>query len=445
MSAIRSGLRKVTPVQLITVSFLIVILLGGFLLSLPVATAGPGACPVIDALFTSGSAVCVTGLVVRNTGTYWSVFGKTVILVLIQIGGLGVITVIITIAIFTGKRIGLRQRNLMQSVVNAPKIGGIIRFTRFLFLFTFAVECVGAILLAPGFIRRFGPARGVADAVFHSVSAFCNAGFDVLDREGTFASLTAYRGDLVVNVVIMLLIVCGGLGFFTWRDLFDKRFRPKRLLMQTRLVITVSAILIIVPAVLFFLFEFTDGGMKERILMSLFQSVTTRTAGFNTADLGSMHESGRLIMILLMLIGGSPASTAGGIKTTTAAVLILSAAACIRHKKDVGIFGRAVSPGIVTEAYTLFLLYMGFFLTGSCLISRLEKLPMIDCMFECASALGTVGLTTGITPGLGSISKVILLFFMYFGRVGGLTLAYAALSFGKPEKGRLPEEYVMIG
>ena len=179
--------------------------------------------------------------------------------------------------------------------------------------------------------------------------------------------------------------------------------------------------------------------------MSLFQSVTTRTAGFNTADLGSMHESGRLIMILLMLIGGSPASTAGGIKTTTAAVLILSAAACIRHKKDVGIFGRAVSPGIVTEAYTLFLLYMGFFLTGSCLISRLEKLPMIDCMFECASALGTVGLTTGITPGLGSISKVILLFFMYFGRVGGLTLAYAALSFGKPEKGRLPEEYVMIG
>ena len=445
MSELKSGLRKVTPFQLITVSFLAVILLGSLLLSLPAATAGPGHCPWLDALFTSGSAVCVTGLVVQNTGTYWSAFGKTVILFLIQIGGLGVITVIITISTFTGRRIGLRQRDLMQNVVNAPKIGGIIRFTRFLFLFTFAAECVGAILLAPVFIRKFGFAEGIADAVFHSVSAFCNAGFDILDKKGTFASLTAYRSDTALNIVIMLLIVIGGLGFFTWRDLADKRFRWKRLLMQTRLIITVSAVLILLPAVLFFFFEYTEGGLRTRILTSLFQSVTTRTAGFNTAEIGSMHESGRLLMIILMLIGGSPASTAGGFKTTTAAVLVLSALTRARQKKEVGIFGRAVASNDVLNAYTLFMLYLAFFLTGSCLICTLEKLPVIDCMFECASALGTVGLSTGITPGLCAASKVILIFFMYFGRVGGLTLVYAALGSGRPEIGRLPEEHVMIG
>ncbi len=445
MSELRSGLRKISPFQLITISFFAVILLGSLLLSLPFATAGPGHCSWLDALFTSGSAVCVTGLVVHNTGSYWSIFGKTVILFLIQIGGLGVITVIITISSFTGIRIGLRQRNLMQNVVNAPNIAGIIRFTRFLFLFTFAAELAGAVLLAPGFIRRFGLAEGLADAVFHSISAFCNAGFDILDKQGTFASLTAYRSDAALNIVIMLLIVVGGLGFFTWRDLFDRKFRWKRLQMQTKLILTVSAVLILLPAVLFFFFEFTDGSWKERILMSLFQSVTTRTAGFNTANLSSMRESGRLIMVILMLIGGSPASTAGGMKTTTAAILILSSIACARQKKEIGLFGRAVSSRAAMEAHTLFMLYLGFFLGGSCLISVLEKLPVLDCMFECASALGTVGLTTGITPGLGAVSKVVLIFFMYFGRVGGLTLAYAALRLSKPEMGRLPEERVMIG
>ena len=446
LRVLRSGLRKAKPFQLITVSFFAVILLGSLLLWLPAAKAGPGHCSYLDALFTSGSAVCVTGLVVHNTGTYWSVFGRTVILALIQIGGLGVITVLITVSIFTGKRIGLRQRNLMQNVVNAPKIGGIIRFTRFLFLFTFTAECAGAILLAPGFIRRFGLLEGIADAVFHSVSAFCNAGFDILDKNGTFASLTAYRSDTALNAVIMLLIIIGGLGFFTWNDLVDKRFRWKRLQMQTKLIITVSAVLILVPAFLFFFFEFTDGGWKDRILMSFFQSVTTRTAGFNTADISGMHESGRLVMIILMLIGGSPASTAGGMKTTTAAILILSMLTYVRQKKSVGAFGRAVSSRIVLEAYTLFILYLGFFLAGSGVISMAEKLPVIDCMFECASALGTVGLTTGITPGLGAVSKVILIFFMYYGRVGGLTLAYTALSIGRAaEQGRLPEEHVMIG
>lgn len=439
------GLRRATPFQIITFSFLFVILLGGVLLSLPISRTGAAPGSFLDALFTSGSAVCVTGLAVQNTGTYWTTFGKTVILILIQIGGLGVITVVITASLFSGKRIGLRQRDLMQNAINAPRLGGIIRFTRFLLIFTLLVEFAGALLLAPVFIPKYGLAEGMAKSLFHSISAFCNAGFDTLDNQGTFASLTLYKTSIPINAVIMLLIIIGGLGFFTWEDLLKNHFRWKKLQMQTKLIITVSALLIFVPAILFFFFEFTQGGLKERILLSLFQSVTTRTAGFNTASIGNLHEGSRLIMILLMLVGGSPGSTAGGIKTTTGAVLLFALIRNIKGNKSIRIFGRAVSDGIVSEAFTIFFLYLFLFLSGSLMISTLEGFPIIDCMFECASALGTVGLTTGITPSLGAASRLILIFFMYFGRVGGLTLAYAALQTSKPEPGRLPEAHVMIG
>ena len=440
-----AGLRKATPFQVITFSFFFVILLGSILLYLPVSRADTGPGSFLDALFTSGSAVCVTGLAVQNTGTYWSAFGKTVILVLIQIGGLGVITVVITASLFSGRRIGLRQRDLMQNAINAPHLGGIIRFTRFLLVFTVVTECVGALCLAPVFIPRYGLADGMAKSLFHSISAFCNAGFDTLDNRGTFASLTLYRTSIPVNVVIMLLIIIGGLGFFTWEDLLKNRFRLKKLQMQTKLIISTTVMLIFVPAILFFFLEFTKGGLKERFLLSLFQSVTTRTAGFNTADIGSLHEGSRLIMILLMLIGGSPGSTAGGIKTTTGAVLLFALIRNIKGNKNIRVFGRAVTDGTVSEAYTLFFLYLFLFLTGSLTISTLEGFPIIDCMFECASALGTVGLTTGITPSLGAASRLILIFFMYFGRVGGLTLAYAAMQASKPEPGKLPDAHVMIG
>jgi trk system potassium uptake protein TrkH len=238
----------------------------------------------------------VTGLVVHNTGTYWSTFGHGVLAVLIQIGGLGVITVAITFSLLSGKKIGLRTRDLMQNAIGAPQLGGIIRFTRFLLLFTLLAESAGAFLLAPGFIRRYGVGNGIAKSFFHSISAFCNAGFDTLDKNGTFASLTRYSADLVVNLVIMLLIIIGGLGFFTWKDLIRNRFRWKNLKMQTRLILTTTALLILVPAIVFFFFQFTQGSLKERILMSLFQSVTTRTAGFNTADIGSLKEGSRLII-----------------------------------------------------------------------------------------------------------------------------------------------------
>ena len=430
---------------MITVSFFLLILIGSFLLFIPVSQTGREPVSFLDAVFTSCSAVCVTGLVVHNTATCWTVFGKIVILGLIQVGGLGVITVIIAISLVTGKKIGLRQRNLMQNAVNAPKIGGIIRFTRFLLLFTFAVELSGALLLSIPFVRAYGFSSGAARALFHSISAFCNAGFDLLGDKTSYVSLTAFRSNAFVNLIIMALIIIGGLGFLTWEDLIANRFRPKTLLFQTKAVLTVSAVLILVPAVFFFFFEFGHDSIGTRFLESFFQSVTTRTAGFNTAEIGSMKESSLIVMILLMMVGGSPGSTAGGMKTTTFFVIIIASAGFLRRKKSISAFERSIPSQAVWEAFTLMVLYFSLLFAGSTVLNLSEGLPMISCLFECASALGTVGLTTGITPGLNSVSKIVLIAFMYFGRVGGLTLVYAALSGGRTDHGKLPEAKIMVG
>ena len=442
---LRKAYRRITPFQMITLSFILTIFAGGILLYLPVSGAGGSSCAFIDALFTSCSAVCVTGLVVRNTATFWSPFGKTVILMLIQIGGLGVVTGMVAISLITGRQIGLRHRNLMQNALNAPRIGGIIHFTRFLLIFTAAAEGLGALFLAVPFIRDFGAGQGILKAVFHSVSAFCNAGFDLLGEKTAYVSLGGYRGDAVVNCVVMALIVSGGLGFLTWDDLIQNQFHWKKLRLQSRLVILVSAFLILVPAVLFAVFEFNHEAPVTRVLLAVFQSVTTRTAGFNTADLRKMSEASRLIMILLMMIGGSSGSTAGGMKTTTFAVMLLAVWSFVRQKKEVSAFGRKISVQVVLEAFTLLVLYIMLLIGGTAVMSAVERLPVLDCMFECASALGTVGLTMGITPSLGSAGKVLLILFMYIGRVGGLTLAYAALSGGRHHPGKLPEEKILVG
>ena len=445
LKSAKKSLRRITPFQMITISFFLLILIGSILLSLPVSQIGEDRCSYLDALFTSGSAVCVTGLVVFNTVSRWSVFGQAVILVLIQIGGLGVITFVIAVSIFSGKRIGLRERNIMQNAINAPQIGGIIRFTRFLLFFTLICEAGGALLLAPVLIRDFGLGEGLWKAVFHSVSAFCNAGFDILGTKIPFASLTGYSGSFSVNLIIMALIVAGGLGFYTWQDIIACRFHRKKMRMQTKVILTSTALLILIPALFFFVFEFNGEPAGRRLLMSLFQSVTTRTAGFNTADIRGMSQTAQLIMILLMLTGGSPGSTAGGMKTTTLAVILMTVAGCLRQRKDVTVFGRSLPQDTVRKAFSILILYIVFFLSGSMLISMTEGLPILDCMFECASALGTVGLSTGITPALGSFSKIILILFMYFGRVGGLTLAFAALTSANTAAGRLPEGSLMIG
>ena len=298
--------------EIIILGFAGVILAGALLLMLPVASREGNVTPFTETLFTATSAACVTGLAVRDTGSYWSVFGQSVILLLIQIGGLGVVTIAVSIAMLSGRKISLMQRSTMQDAISAPKVGGIVRLTRFILKGTFGIELLGALFLLPVFLRDYG-GKGIWMALFHSVSAFCNAGFDLLGKtDHLYPSLTSYVGNPLVNLTIMGLIVTGGIGFLTWDDFCTNKWNLKRYRLQSKIILVTTAVLILLPAIFFFLSDFAGFSMGKRILASFFQSVTLRTAGFNTADLGAMNDSSKAIMILMMLIGGSPGSTAGG-------------------------------------------------------------------------------------------------------------------------------------
>lgn len=419
-----------------------VILLGALLLMLPFSSSEGQWTPFTDALFTAVTSVCVTGLVVRDTGTYWSLFGHLIILLLIQIGGLGVITLGASFSVLRGKEIGLSQRSTMQEAATAPKLAGIVRFTLFILKLTFSIELAGALLLSPVFIRDFGIARGLWMSFFHSISAFCNAGIDLM---GGFSSMTKYVANPWINLVLMTLIIVGGLGFLTWDDILKQKLHVKRYRMQSKVVVATTGFLILVPAAIFFFLEFADQNFSTRILASLFQSVTTRTAGFNTADLASMSEPGQMLMILLMLIGGSPGSTAGGMKTTTFAVLAACTLSVFRKRDSTQLYGRRIPREILSTATALLFMYMTLSITAAMAISFLESLPMMTCLFETGSALGTAGLTLGITPSLHTASKYILILLMYIGRVGGLTLIYATFTKNKVQLGRLPEEKIVVG
>ena len=437
--------RGLTSFQIIILGFAGVILVGALLLMLPISTKSGTVTPFNEALFTSTSAVCVTGLVVQNTATYWSAFGQSIILVLIQIGGLGVITVAASFALLSGRKISLMQRSTMQEAIAAPKVGGIVRLTFFVLKVTFLIELLGALVMMPTFIHDFG-AKGIWMSFFHSISAFCNAGFDVMGTEGAkFASITSYLGNPVINVTVMLLIVIGGIGFLTWADICTNKLHFKRYRMQSKVILVTSALLILLPALFFFFVDFEDMPMKERVLSSLFQSVTPRTAGFNTADLTAMTGAGQAIIIVLMLIGGSPGSTAGGMKTTTFAVLLATAFSTFRRKEDTQIFKRRVDNSAVRNAATILMMYIVLFFGGAVVISVTEGLPFGTCLYETASAIGTVGLTLGITPQLGMLSQCVLMVLMFFGRVGGLTLIYAALSGTGKKLSKLPQERITVG
>lgn len=430
----------------IVLAFLGVIAAGTVLLMLPVSSASGRSAGFLTALFTSTSSVCVTGLVVVDTATSWSMFGQFVILVLIQIGGLGVITIALLVTMLSGRKIGLVQRSVMSDAISSPQIGGILRMTGLIFRIAVIAEGAGAVLLMPAFIPLFGVGKGIWYAVFHSVSAFCNAGFDLMGVEAPFGSLTGFSSNAGVNLVVILLIIAGGLGFFTWRDLLDSRFRFRSLSPQSKIILCTTAVLIAVPFFLFFFMEFTGQPLAQRFWMSLFQAVTPRTAGFNTADLNTMSEAGRMIIILLMLIGGAPASTAGGMKVTTAALLFLSLRATIKKDAYPNCFAQRIGTASVRTAVAVFLIYLSLFVTGSAVISRIENLPLLTCAFEAASALGTVGLTLGITPSLHAASRIILIVFMFIGRVGGLTMAYAFRTAPEEDAStHMPKVQVMIG
>lgn len=442
--------KHLSTFQIIILGFLVVILTGTVLLMLPFATRGSESASFIDALFTATSATCVTGLVVRDTATYWSGFGQAVLLTLIQIGGMGVVTLAVVITIISGKKIGLMQRSTMQESIAAPQVGGIVRLTSFIVKTVFGIELLGAICMFPVFYKDFGLGKGVWYAVWHSVSAFCNAGFDLMGVREHYSSLVSYVTDPVINLVIMLLIMIGGLGFLTWNDIRTHKWHLRKYRMQSKIVFVVTAVLIVLPALYFYFIEFSYpqwAGLsgEQRFWGALFQAVTPRTAGFNTLDLTKMSEPGQAIMTILMLIGGSPGSTAGGMKTTTVAVLTLSMLSVFIRREHVEVFDRRVASETVKYAAAVLLMYLIFCLGGGILISSIEHLPILECIFEAGSAIGTVGLTLGLTPGLSTASHIILTVLMYFGRVGGLTVVFAAISGTKPNVSKAPREKITVG
>ena len=441
--------KKMTQTQMIVVGYLLLILLGSILLMLPVSSRDGNMTSFADALFTSTSASCVTGLVVQDTYLHWSFFGQLIILILIQIGGMGFMTIGVCVAILLRRKIGLKVRGILQESINSIQIGGIVKLTKKIIKGTLFFESIGAVLLMIRFIPEFGIGRGIWYGIFHSISAFCNAGFDLMGENGAYQSLIRYSDDWLVNTVIMLLIIIGGIGFLVWDDLSVKKFQWKKYHLHTKIVLSTTGFLIIGGAVLFLILEKNNvlAGMpvKEQILCSLFHSVTARTAGFNTTDTGALTEGSKLVTMILMFIGGSPGSTAGGMKTTTFSVLILNAIATFRSQENAGAFGRRLEYHVIKNAATIAMLYFTLFFCGGVAISVYEGLPLLDCLYEAASAVGTVGLTLGVTPGLHVFSQVVLIILMYLGRVGGLTLIYAVFSGRNKGNAKLPLEKITVG
>ncbi len=447
---IKKSLFQMAPMRVILLGFLLIIFTGAVLLSLPISSSTGEFTGFLDSLFTSTSATCVTGLIRFDTYTHWSWFGKAVILVLIQIGGLGFMTMAVSIIALTKARIGISTRIVMQSSISAPQVGGIVKLTKKIFLGTAIVEGSGAVLLLPYFIPRLGVAKGIVYSVFHSVSAFCNAGFDLMGYKSQFCSLTNQTGDWYFNIVIMSLIIIGGLGFIVWFDLIDAKFKFKELHLQSKLVLTASLILIAVGAVAIFLFElngtlFEDMPLNEKILASIFQSVTARTAGFNSVDLAMLTPSSITMMICLMLIGGSTGSTAGGLKTTTFAVLVLSVISVVRRRKNMEAFGRRLEDGLGRTAACLFTIYITVAISTAMVISNIEGITMLEAMFETVSAIATVGCTLGVTTKVGVVSEIILIVLMMLGRIGSVTVLLALFSDKSKTVSKLAQEKIQIG
>ena len=438
-------LNQFSSARIILFGFIIMIFLGASILSLPVSSRSGEFTPFIDALFTATSASCVTGLIVYDTATHWSLFGKIIIIAMIQCGGLGVVTMIAVFTQVAGKKIGLRDRATLQNALSAPQIGGIVKLTSFIFKGTVIIEMIGAFLMFPSFMKDFGVTKGIYYSIFHSISAFCNAGFDLMGDVSKFSSLTKYQSDIMINITIMLLILIGGLGFLIWRDVVNYKFDFKRYSTQTKIVFLMSTVLVVFPSVLFFFTEFSTLNIKTRILSSLFQAVTPRTAGFNTTDYTKFIDYGIAMTIILMLIGGGSGSTAGGIKMTTIFILVATMCSVLKQDKEVAVFKKRIEPDIIKNAVAVFALDIFLFIVGSMIISGIEGFSLKETMFECASAVATVGLTLGITPHLGIISKILLICMMYIGRVGGITLIFAAVNPKNNGNARYPKEQVAVG
>ena len=451
--------RHLTSFQIMILGFAGVILLGALVLMLPIATVQRVWTPFHEALFTSTSAVCVTGLVVQDTGSYWSAFGQTVILLLIQIGGLGVITGAVTFLMLAGRNITLKERSAMQDAISAPAVGGIVRLTRFILKGTFLVELLGALALLPIFCRDYG-LRGVWMSVFHSVSAFCNAGIDLVGE----ASFAPFVTNPLINFTTMGLILLSGLGFPVWWEVMErvqelvKGKRPRKnfvrgFTLHTKLVLTTTMILVFGGALLILALDWNHapslGSLKpaQKVMAAFFQSVTTRTAGFETIPQADFSDSSAMVSMVLMFIGGSPMGTAGGVKTTTVAILVVLVASYIRGDSDTVAWGRKVMEENIRTAVVIFFFVLTTVFTATVLLISVTGSPLLDCTYEIISAVATVGLTRSLTPTLPFMGKVIVILVMFMGRIGPVTLAVALRrrTGRKDVDIQRPEQRILIG
>ncbi len=446
----RLGAIKLNSIQIIALGFAGIILLGSLLLCLPLSSRAQQAIPFVDALFTSTSATCVTGLVVYDTYTQFNLFGQLVVLCLIQVGGLGFMTVASLFLMMTRRKIGLAERGMLIESVSAFQIGGIVRLVKRVMICAALFEGIGAVLLSIRFCPQMGVVTGIYNAIFHSVSAFCNAGFDLMGRFAPYTSLTPYQSDVLVNLAIMSLIVIGGLGFVVWDDIWEHKLHGARYRLHTKIVLIATLVLIVGGAVAFYALEKdnTLAGLSPtgQVMASLFQSVTPRTAGFNTVDTGALTEGGTSLTMLLMMIGASPGSTGGGIKTTTVMAILLATISYIRNSDDINIFHRRLDTDALRRAYGSATIYIVLVITGVFLMIATQGLHVKDAAFEAISAISTVGLSTGITRDLSAVSRIILILLMYCGRVGSLTLAMAIVARMKRKTNlQNPEEKIIIG
>jgi len=433
----------------IVCGFLLIIFVGALLLSLPISSKSGQWTNFTDSLFTATSATCVTGLITFDTYSHWSLFGQITILTMIQIGGIGFMTIITLFSMFLGKKINIRERRLLMQSAGSLHIGGVVKLIKKIVIGTALFEGIGAIVLALRFCPVMGLYEGMYNAVFHSISAFCNAGFDLMGKYEAFSSLTHFKEDIIVNITVMILIITGGIGFIVWNDIYIHKFKFKNYQLHSKIVLITTLLLILVPAVSFFFLEsngeFKNLTFSQKITAAFFQSVTLRTAGFNTINLSSLSEGGNILSIFLMFVGGSPGSTAGGIKTTTLAVMLLSAVASTSQSESIYIFKRKISNDITRQAAAVITVYIAAILFSSILMCHIEPFSATDILFEVVSASGTVGLTKGITTLLSPVSKYIIIFLMFGGRVGGVTLM---ISIAKQKQDALisyPAEKILIG
>ena len=440
--------RSLSPIQLIIISFLVIIILGTALLMLPFATRD-GHIAFIDALFTATSATCVTGLVIFDTYTKFTLFGQIVLLCLIQIGGLGFITIAMVVAMMSGRRIGLKSRTYLAEAVSSAQLGGVLLYSKMIVVTTLLFEGVGALLLSFRFIPMFGAAEGIWCGIFHSISAFCNAGFDILGRITPGGSLTPFASDAYVNGIITLLIIVGGIGFFVIADLRENKFHWKKYRLHTKIMLTATACLLVFPTILFMITEYNGAyaGMSfgDKLMAAFFQTVTTRTAGFNTTDHTAYSSAGYALSIFLMMIGAGAGSTGGGLKVTTFVVIVLSVRAYMTGTEDANVYGRRLDRETMRRVFCGTAFYIGMMLIGAYVIMLFQKAEMSSALYEAASAIGTVGLSSGMTAGLLPIPKVTVMIMMFAGRVGSMSLAMSVARPGKLYKVRLPEEKIIAG